>query len=108
MKLQNLYLDLNKSGLNSFLLTGKKPWFNYQNGKRTNEQLGTTYEVALPNHQLDKINVHVKDDNGTVEPNMQQVKFKNLEAEPYPNYSNPSEVGIRATADAIYEVKRNG
>lgn len=104
MKMTNLVLDPEKSGFTQFLLTDVKPWYNYKNGKRTDEKLGTTCEVALPQHQLDKISVHIAGEI-SLKPRLQQVAFKNLEISLYPNFSNPSEAGIKAQAESVREVK---
>ena len=104
MKFDNIALDLTKSGIDQFLLTGAKAWYEYKDGKRTDNQLGVTYEVAMPHRMLEKISVHVKDINA-IEPKMQQVTFQNLQLSIYANFRNPNELGVSATADKIKEVK---
>lgn len=104
MKLNSLKIDTKKSGFEQFLLTDVSPWYEYADGKRTEKLLGYTCEVALPAHQLDKIRVHVTGEVA-IKPRLQQVNFKNLEISLYPNFSNPSEAGLKCTADAIQEVK---
>lgn len=105
MNFNSVFIDLNKSGINKFLLTGVKAWYKYKDGKRTDERLGTTYEVALPNRMLEKISIHVKGDAGTLTPKLQSVSFKNLQVSTYPNYRNPNELGVSASADAIEAIK---
>lgn len=104
MKLANLKIDQKKSGFTQFLLTDVKPWYEYADGKRTDKQLGYSCEVALPKQQLDKITVHVAKLDLKIEPKMQRVDFHNLDISLYPDFRNPSEVGVKATADDVREV----
>lgn len=105
MNFKNIFVDTRKSGIDQFILTGVTPWMEYKDGKRTDKRLGTSYIVALKRHFLDKITVHVKNDENSVAPKMQEVKFTNLQVTIYPDYRNPRELGVKATADAIQEVK---
>ena len=104
MTLNSLKIDVKNSGFDSFLLTAIKPWYAYEDGKKTDRLLGYSCEVALPAHELDKITVHV---NGEValKARLQRVSFKNLDISLYPNFSNPSEAGLKCTAESIQEVK---
>lgn len=107
MKFSKIYIDTKKSGIDEFLLTGLTPWFEYKDGKRTDKRLGSTFEVALPHRMLAKMTVHVKDDEGSLKPVMQEVRFTNLQVTIYPNYRDPRELGVKATADTIQEIKKH-
>lgn len=104
MKINSLKIDTKNSGFDSFLLTAVKPWYAYEGGKRTDKLLGYSCEVALPQHELDKITVHVTGEVA-IKPRLQQVAFKGLDISLYPNFSNPAEAGLKCTAEAIQEVK---
>lgn len=41
------------------LITGVKPWFEYENNRRTDKQLGHTYEVVMPEAAYDKFDIKV-------------------------------------------------
>ena len=107
MKFTQIFLNEKKSGIDQFLLTSSNPWMEYKDGKRTDQRLGTTYEVALPHRMLEKMTVHVKDDEGSLKPKMQEVRFTNLQVTIYPNYRDPRELGVKATADTIQEIKKH-
>lgn len=104
MQLNSLKIDTKNSGFDQFLLTGVTPWYAYADGKKTDQLLGYTCEVALPQHALDKIRVHVSGEVA-LKARLQQVNFKNLEIALYPNFSNPAEAGLKCTATAVQEVK---
>ena len=102
MKINSLKIDTKNSGFDSFLLTNVTPWYAYEGGKKTDKLLGYTCEVALPKHALDKIKVHVSSEVA-LKPRLQSVSFKNLEISLYPNFTNPSEAGIKAEATAVVQ-----
>lgn len=104
MKLNSLKIDVEKSGFSQFLLTAVRPWYAYEDGKKTDKLMGYSCEVALPQHDLDKITVHVTGEVA-LKPRLQQVAFKGLDISLYPNFNLPSEAGIKAEASSVQEVK---
>lgn len=101
-----MYLDIKKSSFAGYLLVDAKPWEEYQNGKKTGKILGTTYTIAMTEHQLDKIAVHIASGAANLKPTMQQVSLKNLVLKLYPDYRNAGEVGITATAEGIFPISK--
>ncbi len=99
-------LDINDFG-KQYILTGIRPTYRYIDGVRTEERVGTTYEVALPAQAYEKIRVRVDgdqeiDDSVLESPEVINVIFKNLIAHFY--FMN-STVGVKATADSAVLLK---
>lgn len=95
-------LDVRDFG-REFYLTNIRPAYLYANGIRTEERVGTTYEVALPALSLEKIRVRVEGeqmipDEVLENDGFQKVNFNKLEAH---FYLVNNQLGIRATAEDI-------
>ncbi len=91
-----------------FILTDIRPSYLYQHGIRTDERIGTTYEVAVPALGFEKIRVRV-DGEQTIPDEVienkdyQNVKFDNLEAHFY--FVN-NQTGVTATASQASIIAR--
>lgn len=95
-------LDVKDFG-KQFILTGIRPAFKYEDGSRTDERVGTTYEVSLPALGYEKIRVRVSGEQSVSDEILEDrdfhnVKFDNLIA--YFYFVN-NQVGISASADKV-------
>ena len=106
LKINNLKVDLSSLGSN-FILTGIRPYYKYDNGKRTNEILGQSYEVAIVEQSFEKMNVKIPnlvplvnfDSN-----NLLKVRFTNLQVGLYQDFFS-KQIRLKAVADSLEVVQ---
>lgn len=84
LNIRDVKIDVASLGAKK-LLTGVTPAYEYQNGKRTETVTGYRYEIALPSHNLDKLNVRIdgKQLMDAPEDGFVEVEFNGLEVGAY-------------------------
>lgn len=104
MKITDLIIDPKSLG-NKLWLVDVTPAYEYQNNKRTDTVLGYRYAVALPEKDLDKINVRIDGDKRMEAPNgYAEVRFDDLEVFIYWSKGQP-QVGAKATGIHLVNTK---
>ena len=102
INLSDLIID-NRSVGSLLYLVGVKPVYNYVNGQRVSDEVvGYKYEIAMPEHHMEKINVRIDGDRQMDEPeSFQEVKIEGLQLA---LYWTPQGHQVSATASKIRPV----
>ena len=97
--ISELIIDSRSTGKKLFLV-GVKPVFKYENGQRvSDEPIGYKYEIALPEHHMEKLAVRIDGAQQMDEPNsFQEVALDGLKLN---LYWTPQGHQLRATASKI-------
>lgn len=102
LNLSELIIDPRSVGKKLFLVA-VKPAYNYVNGHRASDEVvGFKYEIALPEHHMEKISVRIDGDCQLEEPDsFQEVVLEELTLS---LYWTPQGHQIKATASKIRPV----
>lgn len=104
MKLSDL-IGSPKSLGDKLWLVDVSPAYEYKEGKRSDTILGYRYSIALPEHELDKIDVRIDGQQQAEAPNgYEEVRFDNLEVFIYWSKGD-YHVGAKATGIHIVTPK---
>lgn len=80
MDIKNIVIDAQKTIGKNVLLVDVIPAFEYKNGRRTENVVGYRYEIAMPEHKLEKIGVKIDGNQRMEAPNgAVPVRFDDLE-----------------------------
>ncbi|MCH4007234.1 MAG: hypothetical protein LKE86_08760 [Eubacterium sp.] len=101
IRLSDLKIDPASLGTN-LMLTDIRPVYDYKSGSRTDDVIGYKYEVACPEHHLEKITIKI---SGNQQIEMKEgsfpvVEFRGLEIKVY---VINGDVRLTATADKILQ-----
>lgn len=92
--------------LGSTLLTDVSPYHKYVNGMPTDDIEGHNYNVALPSHRLNKLNVKISGASKMERPTeFVEVTFTDLEIYFYMDKSEQIHIGARATDISVVDEK---
>ncbi len=95
LNIRDLRIDNSSLG-EKMLLVDVRPAYEYQNGTKTEKLLGYRYEVCLPEHRMEKLNVRIDGQQQMEKPDgFVEVLFANLEVRAY-----ESRNGVQFTATA--------
>lgn len=103
LKLSHIVIDAKRSVGKGLLLTGISPVYLYQNQKKTDQIIAYKYECAMPDNNLDKVDVKIEGKKlldlteGYIE-----VEFENLEIS---FYTKDGQLQISTKATGIVPVK---
>ena len=109
MDILNVSIDANKPVGNNLILIGVRPYYRYEDGKKTDKVEGYRYDIVLANRKYEQISVKIageqrlaftEDDSGI------PVKFENLELRIYYQW-HPSSYDVSATATDIHPLKQS-
>ena len=104
MKLTDLIISPKSLG-DKLWLVDVSPAYEYKEGKRSGTILGYRYSIALPEHELDKIDVRIDGQQQAEAPNgYEEVRFDNLEVFIYWSKGD-YHVGAKATGIHIVTPK---
>lgn len=104
MKLTDLIVSPKSLG-DKLWLVDVSPAYEYQNNRRTDTVLGYRYSIAMPEHELDKIDVRIDGQQQAEAPNgYEEVRFDNLEVFIYWSKGD-YHVGAKATGIHIVTPK---
>ena len=101
MKLSDLIVSPKSLG-DKLWLVDVSPAYEYKEGKRSDTILGYRYSIALPEHELDKIDVRIDGQQQAEAPNgYEEVRFDGLEMF---IYWSKGEYHVGARANGIHIV----
>lgn len=104
MDLTKLVIDAEKSIGRKPLLVNVTPYYAYNGDNRTNKIQGYRYDVAMPEHNLDKVGVKIEGNQLVEKPKgYVEVKFTGLEMSIY--WYN-GEHNVKTTATGIELVNK--
>ena len=104
MKLTDLIVSPKSLG-DKLWLVDVSPAYEYQNNRRTDTVLGYRYSIAMPEHELDKIDVRIDGQQQAEATNgYEEVRFDNLEVFIYWSKGD-YHVGAKATGIHIVTPK---
>ncbi len=105
MTLTDLIIDPKSLG-STLWLVDVLPVYVYENNKRTENISGYRYTVAMPEKNLDKINIKIEGKQQVEKPEgYSEIVFQNLEVFIYYMNGQP-QIGAKATGAALVERKR--
>lgn len=98
-------IDLSRLGKTMLLVEPPEPYTKYVDGQRTDEIEGYRYSIVLVDHNYDKIQVKIEEQNPSItvsEGKPVKVKLENLDVFPFA-FNN--RVNLSFKASSISEVK---